>query len=195
MVGKGRTEAMPPAGLSNRDEPEFYALPRQRPHSLLFSRALTFILLFLLWLLLSGRFDFFHMGLGVLSCILITFFSGDLLLPELQSRGLFLAWVRFVRYILWLLYQILLANLNMLWLVFHPRMMERIDPQIVRFQSSLTKELALVTLANAITLTPGTITVYMSVEGEFKVHAIDRASGAALPGEMERRVATAFGEH
>jgi multicomponent Na+:H+ antiporter subunit E len=155
---------------------------------------LTFILLFVLWFLLSGKFDLFHLTLGVISCTIVTCFSGDLLLPELQSRGLFFSWVRFVRYIPWLLYQIFLANLHMLWLVFHPRMMERIDPQIVRFQSRLKKELALVTLANSITLTPGTITVYMSVEGELRVHAIDRTSAESLPGEMEQRVAQAFEE-
>lgn len=194
MVTKGHTGAMPPGGLSNRDEPEFYVPPRPRSHSLFFSRALTFILLFVLWFLLSGKFDLFHLTLGVISCTIVTCFSGDLLLPELQSRGLFFSWVRFVRYIPWLLYQIFLANLHMLWLVFHPRMMERIDPQIVRFQSRLKKELALVTLANSITLTPGTITVYMSVEGELRVHAIDRTSAESLPGEMEQRVAQAFEE-
>jgi len=186
---------MPLGGSLDHLEPEFYVPPPPRLHSLLFSRALTFFLLFLLWLLLSGKFDLFHISLGVISCTLITFFSGDLLLPELQSRGLFLAWLRFLRYIPWLLYQILLANLHMLWLVFHPRMMERIDPQMVRFQSRLKKQLALVTLANSITLTPGTITVYLSVEGEFRVYAIDRMSAESLPGEMERRVARAFGEN
>lgn len=194
MVIKGQTEATSPAGFSNRDEPEFLVKPPPPLHSLFFSRALTFVLLFLLWVILSGKIDLFHLSLGFVSCAIVTHVSGDLLLPELRSPGLVLSWVRFVRFVPWLLYQIFLANLHVLWLVFHPKMMERIDPQMVRFSSGLKNELALVTFANSITLTPGTITVYMSVEGEFRVHAIDRPSAEALPGEMERRVARAFGE-
>ena len=60
-----------------------------------------------------------------------------------------------------------------------------IDPEIIEFKSGLKSELALLTFANSITLTPGTITVFVSIYGDFKVHAIDRPSGAALPGEME----------
>jgi len=97
-------------------------------------------------------------------------------------------------YIPWLLYQVLMANLYILYLVFHPRMMERIDPRIIRFQSRLKNELPLVIFANSITLTPGTITVYVSVDGAFQVHAIDRKSGEPLPGEMEARISRAFEE-
>jgi len=100
--------------------------------------------------------------------------------------------LRVINYVPWLLYQVILANLHVLYLVFHPRMMELIDPQIIRFDSTLKKEISLVTFANSITLTPGTITMYVSVEGAFQVHAIDKASGDPLPGEMERRIARAF---
>jgi multicomponent Na+:H+ antiporter subunit E len=86
------------------------------------------------------------------------------------------------------------ANLHVMKLTLHPRMMDLIDPRIVKFRSKLKSDLALVTFANSITLTPGTITVSVSVDGGFKVHAIDKASGDPLPGEMEQRVAKAFGE-
>jgi multicomponent Na+:H+ antiporter subunit E len=93
-----------------------------------------------------------------------------------------------------LLIQVFKASFHVTYLVFHPRMMELIDPRIVKFRSKLTRDLALVTFANSITLTPGTITVYVSIDGDFKVHAIDPASGDPLPGEMEARVAKAFDE-
>jgi multicomponent Na+:H+ antiporter subunit E len=73
-------------------------------------------------------------------------------------------------------------------------MMELIDPSIIRFQSKLKDDLPLVIFANSITLTPGTITVYVSVDGNFQVHAIDRKSGEPLPGEMETRIINAFKE-
>jgi len=154
----------------------------------------TFIALFALWILLSGKFDALHIILGLLSCALVAYISSDLLFPEGKPEGLLFSIWRFIKYVPWLLYQIWLANLHVLYLTFHPRMMELIHPHIIRFQSKLTKDLSLVTFANSITLTPGTITVSVSVDGDFKVHAIDKISAEPLPGEMEARVAKAFGE-
>jgi len=154
----------------------------------------SFVALFGLWILLSGKFDYLHLVLGLISCAIVAYISSDLLFPEGKPKGLSLSIWRFLRYIPWILYQIWLANLHVLYLTFHPRMNELIDPQIIRFQSKLTKDLSLVTFANSITLTPGTITVSVSVNGDFKVHAIDKVSAEALPGEMEAKVARAFGE-
>ncbi|MBW2707715.1 MAG: Na+/H+ antiporter subunit E [Deltaproteobacteria bacterium] len=163
--------------------------PAPRP---VFSRFLTFIVLICLWVILSGKFDLFHMSLGLISCAIVSIISGDLLFPESRTRGFFRHGMRVIGYVPWLLYQVVLANLHVLYLVFHPRMMDLIDPQIIRFDSTLKKELSLVTFANSITLTPGTITMYVSVNGAFQVHAIDKKSGEPLPGEMEKRIARAF---
>ena len=157
------------------------------------ARPVLFVILFAFWIVFSGRFDLFHLSLGLISCVVVTLLSGDLL-PELGKPGLLRTWLRFARYVPWLLFQILLANLHILRLVYHPRMMERIDPHLVRFHTTLETEVALVTLANAITLTPGTITVRLALDGEFEVHAIDRPSGEALPGAMASRVARVFKE-
>lgn len=92
------------------------------------------------------------------------------------------------------MYQIFLANLHVLYLTFHPKMMDLIDPRIIKFRSKLQGDLSRVTFANSITLTPGTITVYVTLDGNFSVHAIDKKSREGLPGEMEKRIARAFGE-
>jgi len=167
--------------------------PKGTAHPL-FSHVLTFFILFCLWVILSGKFDLFHLSLGVISCLIVTLFSKDLLFPELRTAGSFGTCIRFIRYIPWLLYQIFRANLHVLYLVFHPKMMDLIDPKIFRFQSRLKGDLSLVTFANSITLTPGTITVYVSIDGTFTVHALDKKSREDLPGEMEKRIAKAFGE-
>jgi len=155
---------------------------------------LTFLIMFGVWILLSGKFDLFHLSLGIVSCVIVTYFSGDLLFESPRIKELPITWIRFIRYIPWLLLQIIRANLHVTYLVFHPRMMELIDPRIIRFRSKLQSTLALVTFANSITLTPGTITVDVSIDGDFKVHAIDEASADPLPGEMEKNIAKAFGE-
>lgn len=147
-----------------------------------------------IWILLSGKFDLFHLSLGLISCAIVSYLSSDLLFSSPKTHGLAGQWIRFVRYVPWLMLEIWKANLHVTYLTFHPRMMEMIDPRIVKFQSKLKSDLALVTFANSITLTPGTITVDVSVDGNFKVHAIDKASGDPLPGEMERKIMKTFGE-
>jgi multicomponent Na+:H+ antiporter subunit E len=148
----------------------------------------------LTWLVLSGKFDIFHLALGVVSSAIVTATSGDMLIRARRLGGLPGTWLRFIAYIPWLLFEIFRANMHVMRLVFHPRMMDLIDPRMVKFQSQLDNEMAQFILANSITLTPGTITVYVSIYGKYSVHAIDKASGQGLPGEMETRVAAIFGE-
>ena len=152
--------------------------------------------MFALWVILSGKFDVFHLSLGVISSAIVAFFSADLLFGNLGIKvvNLPVSWIRFIRYVPWLLYQIFTANLYVLYLTFHPKMMELIDPRIIKFRSRLKGDLSRVTFANSITLTPGTITVYVTLDGVFSVHAIDKKSRQGLPGEMEKRIAMAFGE-
>ena len=155
---------------------------------------ITFMIMIGFWLIFSGKFDLFHLSLGVVSCLLVTIFSSDLLFPSGLKTDFLSCWIRFTWYVPWLFYQILLANLHVLRLSFHPRMMELIDPHIIEFNSHLDSDIARTTFANSITLTPGTITVNVSVMGRFTVHCIDVPSGEPLPGEMERQIARVFKE-
>lgn len=155
---------------------------------------ITFLIMMGIWLLLSGKFDPFHIGLGLASCALVTFFSTDLLLPSPDLRRMPLLWYRFILYIPWLLYQVFVANIHVMYLVFHPRMMELIDPRIIEFDTRLKSDMARVTLANSITLTPGTITVNVSIYGHIAFHVIDIESSKTLPWIMEARIAEIFDE-
>ena len=154
----------------------------------------TFSVCMITWLVLSGKFDLFHISLGVVSSAIVSVTSGDMLLKAHRLGGLPGNWLRFIAYIPWLLFEIFRANMHVMRLVFHPRMMDLIDPRMIRFESRLNDEMARFIFANSITLTPGTITVYVSIFGKYSVHAIDETSGQGLPGEMEDRVAAIFGE-
>ena len=154
----------------------------------------TFCVCMITWLVLSGKFDLFHISLGIVSSAIVTYSSGDMLLKASRIGGLPGAWLRFIAYVPWLLFEIFRANMHVMRLVFHPRMMELIDPRMIHFESRLNNEMARFIYANSITLTPGTITVYVSVYGKFSVHAIDEASRQGLPGVMENKVAAIFGE-
>ena len=149
----------------------------------------VFLLLFAFWLIFSGHFDALHISLGLVCCAVVTIWSADLLFADGLSRRTLVKIGRFVRFIPWLLYQIVLANLHVVYLVLRPT---RIRPQVVRFKTRLTSDLAKVTLGNSITLTPGTIT--LDIEGDdFLIHAIsDKAAADLQNGELELRVGWAF---
>lgn len=172
------------------------APPKQKTkstHRSVASFIFSFLVCFVTWIILSGKFDGFHLSLGVISCALVSFMTGHMLSTG-RLKGIFVVWWRFIQYVPWLILQIFRANMHVMYLVFHPRMMELIDPHIVEFNSRLDSEMSRFVLANSITLTPGTITVYASIYGQFSVHAIDRPSGEGLPGEMETRVASIYDE-
>ncbi len=155
---------------------------------------LSFAILFLLWIVFSGRFDVFHITLGLLASALVAAFSGDLMFTSGEPRGIFRLWLRLFAYIPWLIYQIFLANLHVMYLVFHPKMMELINPQIIEFDSELKSDYARTTFANSITLTPGTITVNVTVLGRFSVHCINDKSAQSLPGGMQEKILKVFRE-
>lgn len=155
---------------------------------------LSFLILLALWVIFSGRLDGFHLTMGIFSSALVTAFSGDLMFTSREPRRIVGLWLRLAGYVPWLLLQIFLANLHVMKLVFHPHMMERINPKIIEFESHLKGDYARTLFANSITLTPGTITVDVTVLGRFSVHCIDDASGQSLPGEMETKIASVFRE-
>jgi multicomponent Na+:H+ antiporter subunit E len=151
----------------------------------------TFIMLFVSWTLWSGKFDAFHLSLGVISCTLVTFMSNDLLFKNKTfSKRQVMETIRFTKYIPWLLYQILLSNIHVAYLVLSPK--PPIDPKIIRFKTKLKKEMSLAVFANSITLTPGTITADIK-DGEYYVHALSKkVADDLLTGEMENKVAEIF---
>ncbi len=152
----------------------------------------TFLIFFLLWIIWSGVFDAWHLSLGVISCIIVTYISHDLLFErEKFQKKHITETVRFIKYIPWLLYQIVLANIHVVKVALHPKMNDLIDPHIIKFKTKLKRDMSLVTFANSITLTPGTITILIREE-EFFVHALDMKVAGDLPGEMEERVGHIF---
>ena len=154
----------------------------------------TFCVMFLFWLLLSGMLDVLHVGAGIICSAIIAFVSYDLLVTQKWDKMLRKSG-RFIIYIVWELWQILLANFDVAYRVLHPKM--PIDPSVIEFDTSLRSDLAIVTLANSITLTPGTITINIEQEkGRFQVHAIAQKPADALLVDktMQEKVAKVFME-
>ena len=154
----------------------------------------TFCVMAAFWILLSGIFDAFHLISGLVCCAIVAVISHDLLVNGKREKWL-LKSLRLIMYIPWELWQIVLANIDVAYRVLHPKM--PIDPLIIEFETNLRGELSLLTLANSITLTPGTITILVEPErGKFWVHAIAKEPADALLVDqtMQRKVAHVFME-
>lgn len=133
---------------------------------------LTFAILMLFWYILSGYLEPFYIGAGIICCGIVTLISGDLVFRSdasiAQSARVF---IRFVPYIPKLMVAILHANLDVVYRVLHPKM--PIDPGIVTVDTPFRGDVLRTSFANAITLTPGTVTVDVA-GGRFTVHALVR---------------------
>jgi multicomponent Na+:H+ antiporter subunit E len=189
--GQDSPGAAPDKRMPEREQPgrAHLASTKRRPGAVV----LTFLIMAGAWVVLSGKSDAFHLSLGAISCAIVAWTSADLLFSAGPAR-ITATWLRFAfSYIPWLMLEIVKANIWLLYLSFHPRMRELIDPHVITFSSSLRGNMPLTTFANSITLTPGTITVYATVDGKFMVHAIDAKSASGLPGTMEAKVARTFG--
>ncbi|MEA3282415.1 MAG: Na+/H+ antiporter subunit E [Euryarchaeota archaeon] len=151
----------------------------------------TYIIVFAFWLLLSAHSDPFHVGAGIVCSLIVAYASHDLLFAGAGNHTLTKI-VRFITYLPWLIYQIVLANIDVAKRALSPNM--PIDPQVVTFKTMLQSDVARTALANSITLTPGTVTIDI-VDDVFYVHAIaQEPADDLLEGAMERRIAHIFME-
>lgn len=134
------------------------------------NHALVFLTMFIFWLLLSGKFDLFHVSAGIVCSLAVTLFSGKLAISNPQDRGsIFIEIFRFTRYILWLIYQIFVSGIDVTKRVLKVNM--NINPGIIKCRPKLKSDVALTILANSITLTPGTMTLDI-VDGEVFIHCL-----------------------
>jgi len=165
----------------------------------LYESAPLALVLFGFWVVLSGKLDLFHLSAGAASAAGIAYLSCYLyaLPPPVGPRGrhpyFTLPWFRLALYLPWLGWQIVVASFQVARIVLSPNM--KITPLLFQFQHELPHNLARATLANSITLTPGTVTI--DVRGdEFLVHALNDDAAEALrgsrAGNMKNRVSAVF---
>lgn len=156
--------------------------------------AVSFISLMIFWIIMSGFLDFIHLAMGVLSVVSVMFIN-----YKLYSHRFFeddiedINQLRFGRafyYMLWMIYQILLAGFHVVSVIIRPKM--PITPSILTFKTDLPSSHAKMILGNSITLTPGTLTV--DIKGDtFTVHALNEHSYEGIVNDdMPRQVLKLF---
>lgn len=131
-----------------------------------------YLLFFLLWLIFNGAvtLEIIIFGLCVSAAMywFICKFMGYNPKTELTIAKKFFMGVRYVVTLVW---EIIKANFHVMGLILTSKY--EIEPAIVHFKTDLKSDGAKVALANAITLTPGTITVTLE-ENEYCVHCLDK---------------------
>ena len=150
-----------------------------------------FVLLFLTWLLLSGIYTSLLLGFGVLSCLLVIAICRRMKIVDLEGHPNHLI-LGMMRYIPWLLWAIIKANIDVARRILHPRL--PLSPRVIQVEASQKTHLGQVIYANSITLTPGTVTIETD-EGTIDVHALTRETAEDVrSGGMDRRVTDMEGE-
>jgi multicomponent Na+:H+ antiporter subunit E len=165
-----------------------------------FKIVLTFCIMFIFWLLLSAwtiylpePYDLSKASRGVLAALIVTFLTYEMFVPS-RGEKVLLKLRRFIPYVGWELWQIYLATIDVTKRVLG---ILPIDPRIIEFDTTLRSDFALVTFANSITLTPGTITIDVEPErGRYTVHAIAKEPADSLTEDqsMQKKVGHVFME-
>ena len=157
-----------------------------------------FLVLFSFWIILSGKFDLFHLTLGAGSALWVAYIGRKLANIEPAVKDLHAhTWRRWPGYATWLSKEIVVSAWDVAKIVLTPGL--PIAPRLVKFRCDLDHTVAHLTLANSITLTPGTITIECDAKEDYVIHAITKEAGDALlpekgEGEMQQRVRALFAQ-
>lgn len=146
---------------------------------------LAFFVLLGFWLLLSGHFTVFLVLAGAGCALGVVWLARRMEVVDREGLPAHF-WAATISYWPWLGWEVVKAAWGVTRIIVHPRL--PISPTLVRFKPSQRTSVGLVTHANSITLTPGTVTVQASAQ-EFLVHGLTREGAEACVGsDMDRRV-------
>lgn len=149
-------------------------------------RALSLLLILIAsWLLWSGLYKPILLALGAFSCLLCVYLAkrtgfftdatGLRLIPKLPV------------YWFWLAIEIVKSSFEVAKIVLSPKL--PISPTVIEFEALPKGPIGQAILGNAITLSPGTVTLDV-YQGRMQVHCLTKAGAAdLLQGDANRRTA------
>lgn len=144
------------------------------------------IVLMIFWVVLTGELSLVYLGAGVIISLMITLFWGGFLLPPAPGKVLFVhprLVLVILKYFKDFIVELVKASLNVARIVLNPAL--PLEPGFVEYDLKLEQETGRVILANTITLTPGTLTVFLS-RNHIVVHALTRqAAEEVLDWKMQ----------
>jgi multicomponent Na+:H+ antiporter subunit E len=141
-------------------------------------RILIFIFAAVTWYLITWPYDFqtgvFNVEItvaGGVIALLSAVILGQVFTSTKHKHNFFYRLFWGIVYIPILFFYIIMANLDVLYRIIHPK--RPINPGIIKVKTSLKSETARTALANSITLTPGTLTVDIKENGVMYIHCIN----------------------
>ena len=144
---------------------------------------ILFFILFSFWLLMSGHYNVLIVSLGIISCAFCVYVAKRGKLIDDEGLPIFFM-PRLLNYLIWLFKEILKSNLTTAKVIINGK----VEPETFTVKTSQVTDVAKVTYANSITLTPGTVTTKIQ-KGVFEVHALNSDFGNDVrTNEMDKKV-------
>ncbi len=156
------------------------------------------VLLFAIWVLLSGVMELKFLLIGLCSSIVITAICHPFLYVKNEDTGkkyfiLQVNPIKLIIYFLWLLKEIIKSTIEVSKEII--KVNPEHEPQIVYFSMPFENPIANVVLSHSIILTPGTITIDITKDGVYEVHALNQSlAEGLLSGDMQMKVAKLYNE-
>lgn len=147
-----------------------------------------FVLYFILWIVFNGQITVEICIFGIFVAALLFAFACRYMDYSVKKElQVYRKIGKIIRYVVTLVWEVVKANLGTVHLILTQK--EEIQPVLVSFHSDLKSPVAQTLLANAITLTPGTITVALE-NGDYTVHCLDES----LAEGMDKSVFTVLAQ-
>jgi multicomponent Na+:H+ antiporter subunit E len=159
----------------------------------LFNRIILLFLLFGTWLVLSGVFSQFFIGLGIFSCLFAVFVAGSMSYKSERQVKILGIIFNLITYSIWLVKEIVISTIDVtvkMW-----QIEPDISPTIEWIKTPLNSDAGITIFGNSITLTPGTVTVDVMSDGKIQVHSLTKDGMEDLKkGKMLKKVLEVVGE-
>lgn len=132
-----------------------------------------YLLYFLLWVIFNGNFTLEICLFGIVIAAAIFVFTCKFMDYSIEKEKQNIRKIgRFFHYVCVLVIEIVKANAAVIHMILSER--EEVQPVLVSFRSKMKTPTGRAFLANAITLTPGTITVLLE-DSDYVVHCLDES--------------------
>ena len=143
------------------------------------------VLLFIFWILLSGYFTPLLLGLGLASVALTIFLSMRMNVIDHESYPVQLSF-KLPKFFVYIMFEIVKANIDVIKRILKGK--NAISPTMVEIPVPQKTDLGRVIYANAITLTPGTVSVALDKD-RVLVHALSKeGADDLLSGDMAKQI-------
>lgn len=147
--------------------------------------ASSVVVTYIFWLVLSGHYTPTLMIIGAISSVAVVALASRMAVIDREGHPVYLL-VRATWYWPWLIWQIVKSGFSVSRIIMSPSL--PISPTLINVTATQKSVVGVVTYANSITLTPGTVSVELE-DNEITVHALTNEGAADVAGgDMDRKV-------